>query len=123
MPGSITKLVSRWPVACLSLVVLAGCSAVGINAPNTQTSGPKDVPVVASIPSDGRVISDLNIELCQATPNDKPHTVDEAMHALKLVAAQRGATGLANVTSGIVSTPTPKCYSMAQAMGIAFVQG
>ena len=114
------KFALSWPAACLSLMVLAGCSAAGID---TQTAGPKDVPIVASIPSDGRVISDLNIELCQATASDKPHTVDEAMHALKLVAAQRGATGLANVSSGIVSTPTPKCFSMAQAMGIAYVQG
>ena len=38
--------VLSWPAACLSLVVLAGCSAAGID---TQTAGPKDVPIVASI--------------------------------------------------------------------------
>ena len=109
--------------ACLLLIVLAGCSTAGVTNRVADTTNDRDVPIVTSIPAGGKVISDLNIELCQATANDKPHTVDEAMHALKLVAAQRGASGLANVSSGIVSTPTAKCYSMAQAMGIAYVQG
>jgi len=107
--------------ACLSLV-LAGCSAAGID---TSTAAPAagGAPIVDSVPADGRVISDINIELCQATPGDKPHTVDEALRALRLSAAQKGATGVANVTSGLVTTPTSNCTSMAQAMGIAFVQG
>ena len=107
------------PTACLSLIVLAGCSAAGIGNP-TVAEPTGEVPIVDSIPSDGRVISDINIVLCQATPTDKPHTVKEAMRALKLSARQHGAAGLANVTSSIVTTPTSKCYTMAQAMGIAY---
>jgi hypothetical protein len=105
--------------AMLPFVVLAGCSAVGISNP-TVTDPAGEVAIVDSIPSDGRVISDINIVLCQATPADKPHTVDEAMRALKLSARQHGAAGLANVTSGLVTTPTTKCFTMAQAMGIAY---
>lgn len=106
--------------AGLSLL-LAGCSAAGID---TATPAPSaGAPIVDSVPADGRVISDINIELCQATPADPPHTVDEALRALRISAAQKGATGVANVTSGLVTTPTPKCASMAQAMGIAFVEG
>ena len=105
--------------AGLSLIVLAGCSAAGIGNPTVaEPSG--EVPIVDSIPASGQVISDINIVLCQATAADKPHTVDEAMRALKLSAKQHGATGLANVTSGLVTTPTSKCYTMAQAMGIAY---
>jgi len=106
----------------LTLLVLAGCSAAGIEQPRVadDTAG---VPIVDSVPSTGRVISDINIVLCQATPNDPPHTVDEAMRMLKMSARQKGAAGLANVTSGLVTTPTSKCNSMAQATGIAFTQG
>ena len=105
--------------AGLSLIVLAGCSAAGIGNPTVAEPG-AEVPIVDSIPASGQVISDINIVLCQATAADKPHTVDEAMRALKLSARQHGATGLANVTSGLVTTPTSKCYTMAQAMGIAY---
>jgi hypothetical protein len=109
-------------IAVFSLLVLAGCAAVGLDRPTVpdDTAG---VPIVDSVPSDGRVISDIDVVLCQASPNDPPHTVDEAMRKLKLSAKQKGATGLANVTSGLVTTPTTKCNSMAQAMGIAFAQG
>ena len=119
MSGSVIKFAAT----CLLPVVLAGCSAVGLNPPNADTAGPREAAIVVSIPAGGRVISDINIELCQATPGDKPHTADEALHALKVSAAQKGATGVANVTSSVVTTPTPKCYSMAQAMGIAYVGG
>jgi hypothetical protein len=109
------------PALCLVLA-LAGCSAAGID---TTTAAPAagGAPIVDSVPAGGRVISDINIELCQATPTDPAHTVDEALRALRISAAQKGATGVANVTSGVVTTPTSKCNSMAQAMGIAFVQG
>ena len=108
------------PALCLGLA-LAGCSAAGID---TTTAAPvAGAPIVDSVPAGGRVISDINIELCQATPTDPAHTVDEALRALRLSAAQKGATGVANVTSGVVTTPKSKCNSMAQAMGIAFVQG
>jgi hypothetical protein len=110
------------PAALLSLVLLAGCSAAGIDRP-TVADDTAGVPIVDSVPANGRVISDINIELCQATAGDKAHTVEEAMKALKMSARQKGASGVANVTSGIVSTPTSKCFAMAQAMGIAFTQG
>lgn len=114
--------------ACLALIVLAGCSSVGLSgsgsgSPDTANAAPVGAPITDSIPSNGRVISDINIELCQATANDAPHTVDEALRDLKLSAAAKGATGVANVTSGLVTTPTPKCFTMAQAMGIAYVAG
>jgi hypothetical protein len=107
------------PAALLPLIVLAGCSAAGVS--NPTVADPTDVvAIVDSVPASGQVISDINIVLCQATAADKPHTVEEAMRALKLSAKQHGAVGLANVSSGIVTTPTSKCVTMAQAMGIAY---
>jgi|SRR4051794_37759355 hypothetical protein len=103
------------------LLILAGCSTAGID-PRTTTS-PTEIPIVDNIPLDGKVISDINIELCQATSADKPHTVDEAMLALKAAGKRAGASGIANVTSSIVSVPTVKCFTMAQATGIAYRQG
>ncbi len=105
------------------LLVLAGCSGAGIDPRVPTNAAPGDVAIVDSVPPNGRVISDINIELCQATPNDKPHTVDEAMLALKAAGRRAGAAGLANVTSSIVSVPTVKCYTMAQATGIAYTPG
>eukprot|EP01035_Chromulina_nebulosa_P032812 gene32812-43859_t len=108
--------------ALLVLLALGGCSMTGITAPNTtETSSPREVPVVDSVPLDGRVISDINIALCQAKSTDTPHTTDEALRALRVAAAQKGATGIANVTSSVVSVPTVNCFSMAQATGIAYV--
>ena len=112
--------------AGLALVLLSGCSSVGLSgngSPDTANAAPVGAPISESIPSNGRDISDINIELCQATANDPAHTVDEALRDLKLSAAAKGATGVANVTSGLVTTPTPKCFTMAQAMGIAYVAG
>jgi hypothetical protein len=109
---------------CLSLLLLAGCSSAGLNGNGPDTANRAvGAPITDSIPSNGRVISDINIELCQATPNDAAHTADEALRDLKLSAAAKGATGVANVTSGLVTKPTPKCFTMAQAMGIAYVAG
>ena len=98
---------------------MAGTSSKGVADANTS----REVPVVDSVPIDGRVISNINIELCQAKPGDKARTADEALRALKLSAAQKGATGVANVTSSVVTVPTVNCFTMAQAMGIAYVQG
>jgi hypothetical protein len=111
------------PAVCLSFLVLAGCSMAGPDPRAANTTTPAGVPIVDSIPADGKVISDINIELCQATSADKPHTVDEAMLALKAAGKRAGASGIANVTSSIVSVPTAKCFSMAQATGIAYRQG
>src|SRR3569833_4702605 len=105
-------------VAQLPLAILAGCSAAGISNP-TVADPTGAVASVDSVPASGQVISDINIVLCQATAADKPHTVEEAMRALKLSAKQHGAVGLANVSSGIVAAPTSKCVTLAQAMGIA----
>src|SRR4051812_3868703 len=117
------KLAHALPAACLALFVLAGCSGAGIDPRVPTTTTPSDMPIVDSVPADGRVISDINIELCQATYADKPHTVDEAMLALKAAGKRAGASGIANVTSSIVSVPTVKCFTMAQATGIAYRQG
>jgi len=119
----MSRMFVRAATVFLSLGALAGCSSVGLTPPSATTTNPREAAIVDSIPPGGKVISDINIELCQATPGDKPHTADEALHALKISAAQKGATGVANVTSGLVTTPTPKCYTMAQAMGIAFNGG
>ena len=108
------------PAVGLALV-LAACSTAGVT-PRTTTAS-NDIPIVDSVPLDGKVISDINIELCQATSADKPHTVDEAMLALKAAGKRAGASGIANVTSSIVSVPTVKCFTMAQATGIAYRQG
>src|ERR1700754_3361874 len=108
------------PTVCLSLFVLAGCSMAGPDPRALNTTTPASVPIVDSIPLDGKVISDINIELCQATSADKPHTVDEAMLALKAAGKRAGASGIANVTSSIVTVPTVKCFTMAQATGIAY---
>ena len=76
------------PALCLGLA-LAGCSAAGID---TTTAAPvAGAPIVDSVPLNGRVISDIDVVLCQATPNDPLHTVDEAMRKLKLSARQKGA--------------------------------
>ena len=118
------NMTSRLFTALIVLLALGGCSMTGITAPTTtETSSPREVPVVDSVPLDGRVISDINIALCQAKSTDKPHTTDEALRALRVAAAQKGATGIANVTSSVVSVPTVNCFSMAQATGIAYVQG
>ncbi len=106
----------------LCVLALVGCASVGGGGP-TAPADPVGVPIVDSIPLDGRVVTDVNIVLCQKTSADKPYTADEALHSLKLVARQKGATGLANVTSSVVTTPTVDCFAMAQATGIAFTQG
>lgn len=114
----------RSTVIGLSLLLLAGCSSVrldGNDTPDTANAAPVGVPITANIPSSGRVISDINIELCQATPSDTPHTAEEALRDLRLSAAAKGATGVANVTSSLVTKATPKCFTMAQATGIAYV--
>ena len=116
------KIAFSLPAMGLALLVLAGCSTAGID-PRVADTTPAGVPIVDSIPIDGKVISDINIELCQATSADKPHTVDEAMLALKAAGKRAGASGIANVTSSIVSVPTVKCFTMAQATGIAYRQG
>ena len=56
--------------------------------------------IYPKVPKDAKVIGPVPVQLCQAKLKDKAPTGDDALRALKVAAAQKGATALADVSFG-----------------------
>jgi uncharacterized protein YbjQ (UPF0145 family) len=85
------------------------------------TTSPGDMSIYPKVPDGVKPIGVVASNLCQIKKTDLAPSNEDAIKALKVQAAQKGATALAQVTFGRTTTPTPNCVSSAYARGIAFV--
>ena len=111
--------------ALLPLVVLAGCSVTSIDTHALTAADlvvkPEYMGIYPKVPKDAKVIGPVSVQLCQAKLKDKPPTGDDAVRALKVAAAQKGATALAEVSFGTSAEETNDCHSTAHASGVGYV--
>jgi hypothetical protein len=109
------------------VALLAGCSATRVDVANMSaadlTSSPEFMSIYPSVPDGVKVIGPVASNICQVNKGDHAPSNADAIKALKVQAAQKGATALAQVTFGRTTTPTPNCVSSAYARGIAYVHG
>ena len=111
--------------AAAALISVAGCSATKLDVQHMSatdlTQSPEFMSIYPKVPDGVKVIGPVASNLCQAKKGDLPPSNDDAIKALKVQAAQKGATALAQVTFGRTTTKTPDCFSSAYARGIAYV--
>lgn len=109
----------------LPLIVLAGCSATTIDTHSLTASDlltkPDYMGIYPKVPMNAKVIGPVGVQLCQVKLKDKSPTGDDAVRALKVAAAQKGATALAEVSFGTSAEETNDCHSTAHASGVAYV--
>jgi len=121
----IVMKIAIFGAALLPLLVLAGCSATTIDTHALTAADlvtkPDYMGIYPSVPKDAKVIGPVDALLCQAKLSDRAPTGDDAVRALKVAAAQKGATALAEVSFGADSRQTDHCYSTAHAKGVAYL--
>ena len=108
-----------------ALMMVAGCSATKLDVQHMSatdlTQSPEFMSIYPKVPDGAKVIGPVASNLCQVKQGDTPPSNEDAIKALKVQAAQKGATALAQVTFGRTTTKTPNCFSSAYARGIAYV--
>lgn len=107
------------------LVSVAGCSATHLDVTAMSAAdlaaSPEFMSIYPQVPEGVKVIGPVASNLCQAKRTDPPPSNADAIKAIKVQAAGKGATALANVTFGRNTQETPDCFSTAYARGIAYV--
>ena len=108
-----------------ALIMVAGCSATKMDVQHMSatdlTQSPEFMSIYPKVPDGAKVIGPVASNLCQLKQTDLAPSNADAIKALKLQAAQKGATALAQVTFGRTATRTPNCFSSAYARGIAYI--
>lgn len=119
------RIISSAAAGIAALLVLAGCSVTTVDTHSLTASDlvtkPEYMGIYPKVPKDARVIGPVSVQLCQLKLKDKVPTGDDALRALKIAAAQKGATALADVSFGTSAEETNDCHSTAHASGTAYV--
>ncbi len=114
-------------VAIGAMLAVTGCSASKLDVQHMSatdlTASPGFMSIYPKVPDGVKVIGPVASNLCQAKKSDPSPSNEDAIKALKVQAAQKGATALAQVTFGRTTTKTPDCVSSAYARGIAYIHG
>jgi hypothetical protein len=110
-----------------AMLAVAGCSATKIDVQHMSatdlTASPEFMSIYPKVPDGAKVIGPVASNLCQVKKTDPSPSNEDAIKALKVQAAQKGATALAQVTFGRTATKTPNCVTSAYARGIAYIHG
>lgn len=111
--------------ATVALISVAGCSATKLDVQHMSatdlTQSPEFMSIYPKVPDGVKVIGPVASNLCQVKKTDPAPSNDDAIKALKVQAAQKGATALAQVTFGRTTTKTADCITSAYARGIAYI--
>lgn len=111
--------------AVLALVMTAGAAAQRIDFDNMTAEdlvrSPDFMRITPSVPRGVEVVGPVVQGLCQVKKTDRSPSTDDAIKALKVQAARKGATALAEVTFGKTMTKTTRCITSAWARGTAYV--
>ena len=109
----------------LPIIVLAGCSVTTVDTKSLTAADlvakPEYMGIYPKVPNDAKVIGPVSADLCQKKLKDKVPTGDDAVRALKVAAAQKGATALAEVSFGTSAEETNDCHATAHASGVGYV--
>ena len=107
------------------VLVLAGCSATSINfdamTAEDLMNQPQYMEIRPSVPDGVVVVGEVAAEICNKRRSDPIPTDDTILTLLKLEAAKRGGTRLADVSFRVTPEGTDTCFSHARAAGTAYV--
>jgi len=111
--------------ACASIVVLAGCSVTKIDTDHMSSAdlikSPQYMGIRPTVPKNVQVIGPIDVTFCQKKIPEGPATADQMMTLLRIAAAQKGATAMAEVSYHLNGPQTDTCFSTATAHGIGYV--
>jgi hypothetical protein len=108
-----------------ALVLLAGCSASSINfdamTAEDLMKQPQYMAIYPSVPDGVVVVGDVSVEICNKRRSDAAPNDETILTALKLEAAKKGGTRLADVTFRVTPEGTDTCFAYASAKGTTYI--
>ena len=118
-------MMRRAGVSLIAVLALAGCSATSINfdamTAEDLMKQPQYMAIYPSVPDGVVVVGDVTAEICNKRRSDPIPNDDTILTLLKLRAAEKGGTRLADVTFRVTPEGTDTCFSYATAKGTAYV--
>lgn len=109
----------------VTVLMLAGCSATSINfdamTAEDLMKQPQYMEIRPSVPKGVVVVGDVSAEICTKRRSDRAPNDETILTALKLAAATKGGTRLANVTFKVTPEGTDTCFAYASAKGTAYI--
>jgi hypothetical protein len=109
----------------VTIFVLAGCTATSINfdamTAEDLAKQPQYMEIRPSVPDDVVVIGAVSVEICNKRRSEAVPTDDTVLTLLKLEAARKGGTRLANVSFKVTPEGTDTCFAYARAAGTAYI--
>ncbi len=106
-------------------LVLSGCSATSINfdamTAEDLMKQPQYMEISTSVPDGVVVVGEVTAEICNTRRSAPVPTNETILTMLKLEAAKKGGTRLANVTYKVTPEGTDTCFSYARAAGTAYI--
>lgn len=118
-------MMRRAGVSLVVVLALAGCSATSINfdamTAEDLMKQPQYMAIYPSVPDGVVVVGDVTAEICNKRRSDPIPTDDTILTLLKLHAAEKGGTRLANVSYKVTPEGTDTCFSYATAKGTAYI--
>ncbi|MEO6013184.1 MAG: hypothetical protein ABIQ30_06315 [Devosia sp.] len=118
-------MMRRLGVSLVTVLALSACTATSIDY-NTFTAeefikAPQWMEIRPSVPKDVVVVGEVTAEICNKKRSDPIPTDETILNLLKLRAAEKGGTRLADVTFKVTPEGTDTCFSYARASGTAFI--
>jgi len=115
----------RVGVSLVAMLALAGCSATSINfdamTAEDLMNQPQYMEIHTSVPDGVVVVGDVTAEICNTRRSAPIPTNETILTLLKLEAAKKGGTRLANVSFKVTPEGTDTCFSYATAKGTAYI--
>ncbi len=116
----------RGILALVAISALAGCSASSIDFDNMTAAElmakPQWMEIRPSVPKTASIVGPVSVEICNKRRSDPVPTDTSVLNALKVEAARKGGTALADVSFRVTPEGTDSCFSYARASGIAYMR-
>jgi hypothetical protein len=108
-----------------AIVVLAGCTATSINfdamTAEDLMKQPQYMEIRPSVPDGVVVVGPVTADICNKRRSDPVPNDQTILTLLKLEAAKKGGTRLADVTFKVTPEGTDTCFAYAHASGTAYI--
>lgn len=118
-------MMRRGGVTLVAAVVLAGCSASSVNfdayTAEDFVKSPQWMETRPTVPDGVVVVGDVTAEICNKRRSDPVPDDDDILNLLRLEAAKKGGTRLANVSYRVTPEGTDTCFAHARASGTAYI--
>lgn len=118
-------MMRRLGVSLAAVLALSACTATSINfdamTAEDFKNSPQYMEIRPSVPDGAVVVGDVSAEICNKRRSDPVPTDDAILTLLKLRAAEKGGTRLADVSYKVTPEGTDTCFAYARASGTAYI--